>query len=136
MARTAGAYQYVVVIDPTYWLLIGDVPLSSPFDTSLNASNSPAGTATLSCATTSTSTTSLPLDPFGLKSQSVAKRQCLPTSSGKLRPLGFDCLLAGDSTTFRSGVISNGSPFSVPEISIAETELISQVRFGFVEATL
>jgi hypothetical protein len=38
----------------------------------LNASNSPAGTAILSRATTSTSTTMLPMDPFGLKSQSVA----------------------------------------------------------------
>jgi hypothetical protein len=51
MVRGAAAYQYVVVITASYWLLIGDVPLSQPFDTSLNASNSPAGTAILSCAT-------------------------------------------------------------------------------------
>ena len=72
MVRGAAAYQYVVVITPSYWLLIGDVPLTQPFDTSLNASNSPAGTAILSRATTFTSTTMLPMDPFGLKSQSVA----------------------------------------------------------------
>ena len=51
MVRGAAAYQYVVVITPSYWLLIGDVPLTQPFDTSLNASNSPAGTAILSHAT-------------------------------------------------------------------------------------
>jgi hypothetical protein len=63
MARAAAAYQYVVVTTASYWLLMGDVPLSLPFDTILKASNSPAGTATLSCATTSTSTAMLPRDP-------------------------------------------------------------------------
>lgn len=66
----------------------------------------------------------------------MAKRQLLPTPSGKLSALGFDCFLSGESTTFKSGVIRNGSPFSVPEISVSVTELISQIRFGFVEATL
>jgi hypothetical protein len=44
MARAAGAYQYVVVITPPYWLPMGDVPPTLPVDTSLNASNSPAAT--------------------------------------------------------------------------------------------
>jgi hypothetical protein len=48
IVRAAGAYQYVVVVSPAYWLLIGDTPLRPPFATSLNASNSPAGTVTFS----------------------------------------------------------------------------------------
>jgi len=69
------------------------------------------------------------------KNQSVAKLQLLPAASGKLSARGLDCVLAGEATTFSSGVSSNGSPFSVPEIAVAVTEWISQVRLGCAEAT-
>jgi signal transduction histidine kinase len=63
MARAAGAYQYVVVTSASITLLLADTPRMFPFEISLNASNSPAGTLTFSWPITSTAAMGLPLDP-------------------------------------------------------------------------
>src|SRR5688572_13953022 len=109
---------------------MGDVPLSVSFEVSLNASKTPAGTVTFSYPITATSTTALPFDPFGLNTQSLRYRHFFPTTIGKERSLGFDSLVRGDSITFSSWVSLSSSPFSVPSIPVAVTEVISHVRFG------
>jgi len=60
----------VRVISPAYLLPTGDVPLSLSLETSLNASNSPAGTVIFSKPTISASTVDRHVDAFILNNQS------------------------------------------------------------------
>jgi hypothetical protein len=72
---------------------------------------------------------------LGLKTQSLAWRHRFPASSGNLSASGFEFFCNGDSSTFRSGVSSSGSPFSVPSMRTGVTAVIVHVRFGVVDGT-
>lgn len=135
MVRAAGAYQCEPTDSPITCPPTFDIPRKLAFDSILNASNSPARTRTLSWPTTVTSMMDRPFAPVSLVVQSVVKLHRLPTSSGKLSSFGFDSFCRGDSTTFRSGVRTRRSPFSVPSIHLEVMESITQVRFGFVTGT-